>query len=252
MQVFFLINLSCSGQQKTYILCSFQCSKAWLWSLTIWVRIIKLPTVTFLHISDSWQMSIFPIHYFINEINLKKQTTIVCLIRGTIYRRFWFSYILFIIITGGDIGTISIHNEPTNLKFPNTCSTPFHHWLTADFTGTFVFISVSTRAHHLFLRWATTILSTTSHPTDLWPIIILASHLQPGLESGLFPSRFPTKAVYALLIPPPQTCHMSHSPHYLYHRKQCVQSSDTRQLCLYDSPLSKHSIFRKISITECV
>lgn len=29
------------------------------------------------------------------------QTTIVCLIRGTIYRRFWFSYILFIIIIGG-------------------------------------------------------------------------------------------------------------------------------------------------------
>jgi NADH-ubiquinone oxidoreductase chain 6 len=29
------------------------------------------------------------------------QTTIVCLIRGTIYRRFWFSYILFIIMIGG-------------------------------------------------------------------------------------------------------------------------------------------------------
>ena len=29
------------------------------------------------------------------------QTTIVCLIRGTIYRRFCFSYILFIIIIGG-------------------------------------------------------------------------------------------------------------------------------------------------------
>jgi len=29
------------------------------------------------------------------------QTIMVCLIRGTIYRSFWFSYILFIIIIGG-------------------------------------------------------------------------------------------------------------------------------------------------------
>jgi hypothetical protein len=29
------------------------------------------------------------------------QTTIVCIIRGTKYKRFWFSYILFIIIIGG-------------------------------------------------------------------------------------------------------------------------------------------------------
>jgi len=32
---------------------------------------------------------------------INRFATIICLIRGTIYRRFWFSYILFIIIIGG-------------------------------------------------------------------------------------------------------------------------------------------------------
>ena len=50
-------------------------------------------------------------HTIATGLILLTQTTTVCLIRGTIYRRFWFSFILFIIITGGDISAIYIHNK---------------------------------------------------------------------------------------------------------------------------------------------
>jgi hypothetical protein len=44
------------------------------------------------------------------------------------------------------------------------------------------------------------IQSTPSHSTSWKGILILFSHLRLGLPSGLFPSGFPTKNLYALLL----------------------------------------------------
>ena len=46
------------------------------------------------------------------------------------------------------------------------------------------------------------IQSTYPHPTSWRSILILSSHLRLGLPSGLFPSFFPTKTVYATLSSP--------------------------------------------------
>ena len=49
------------------------------------------------------------------------------------------------------------------------------------------------------------------HPTLWRSILILSSHPHPGLPSGLFPSAFPTKTLYALSSP--HKCYMSRSSH---------------------------------------
>jgi hypothetical protein len=40
------------------------------------------------------------------------------------------------------------------------------------------------------------------HPTSWRSILILSSHLRPGLPSYLFPSCFPTKTLYTPLLSP--------------------------------------------------
>jgi hypothetical protein len=59
-----------------------------------------------------------------------------------------------------------------------------------------------TRARHWSLPWARCIQFTSAHPLSPRSIIILFSYLRLGLPSGLFPSGFPTKILYALLISP--------------------------------------------------
>ena len=68
------------------------------------------------------------------------------------------------------------------------------------FYGTRRFITALTSARHLSLSWASPIQSTYPPPTSWRYILILSTHLRLGLPSGLFPSGFPTKTLYA---PPP-------------------------------------------------
>ena len=59
-----------------------------------------------------------------------------------------------------------------------------------------------TSVPHLSLSWANPIQSTYPHPTSWRSILILSTHLCLGLPSGLFPSGFPTKTLYAPLSSP--------------------------------------------------
>ena len=68
--------------------------------------------------------------------------------------------------------------------------------------GTRRFITALTSVRHLSLSWASPIQSTYPHPTSWRSILILSTHLRLGLTSGLFPSSFPTKTLYAPLSSP--------------------------------------------------
>ena len=70
------------------------------------------------------------------------------------------------------------------------------------FYGTQRFITALTSVRHLSLSWASPIQSTYPHPTSWKSILILSTHLRLGLPSGLFPSGFPTKTLYAPLSSP--------------------------------------------------
>ena len=60
------------------------------------------------------------------------------------------------------------------------------------------FITALTSARHLYLS----IQSMPRHPTSWRSILILTSHLCLGLPSGLSPSDFPAKTLYATLLAP--------------------------------------------------
>ena len=67
------------------------------------------------------------------------------------------------------------------------------------FYGTRRFSTALTSVRHLSLSCASPIQSTYPHPTSWRSILILSTHLRLGLPSGLFPSGFPTKTLYAPL-----------------------------------------------------
>ena len=67
--------------------------------------------------------------------------------------------------------------------------------------GTRRFITAFTSVHHLSLSWARPIQSTDPYPTS-WRSILISTHLHLVLPSGLFPSGFPTKTLYAPLFSP--------------------------------------------------
>jgi len=69
------------------------------------------------------------------------------------------------------------------------------------FYRTQMFITAFTSARHLSLSWSRSIHSMPlSHFLKIHHNIILPLHL--GLPSGLFPSAFPTKTLYAPLLSP--------------------------------------------------
>ena len=70
------------------------------------------------------------------------------------------------------------------------------------FYGTRRFITALTSVRHLSLFWASPIQSTYPHPTSWRSILILFTDLRLGLPSGLFPSGFPTKTLYAYIFSP--------------------------------------------------
>jgi len=70
------------------------------------------------------------------------------------------------------------------------------------FYGIRRFVTPFTRARHWSLSWDRCMQSTYSHPISLGCIIILSSHLRLGIPSGLFPSDFPTKLLYASFYSP--------------------------------------------------
>ena len=65
--------------------------------------------------------------------------------------------------------------------------------------GTRRFITVLTSARHMSVSWANSIQSPQPPPTSWRSILILSSHLYLGLPNGLFPSGFPTRALYTTL-----------------------------------------------------
>ena len=75
------------------------------------------------------------------------------------------------------------------------------------FYGPRRFITAVTSARHLSLSPASSIQSIPPHYPSWRSILILSSHLRPGLPSGLFPSGFLTKILYTpLLFPARATC----------------------------------------------
>jgi len=70
------------------------------------------------------------------------------------------------------------------------------------FYGIRRFITAFTSARHLSLTRAISIQSMPLHPTSLRSILILSSHQSLGLQSGLFPTGFPTKTLYTSLLSP--------------------------------------------------
>jgi hypothetical protein len=67
-----------------------------------------------------------------------------------------------------------------------------------------------TRASHWCLSQARLIQSIPPHPVSLRFILILSSHLHIDLHSGLVPSEFPTKTLYAFSSPVHGTCDAYH------------------------------------------
>jgi len=97
-------------------------------------------------------------------------------------------------------GYIFYRLTPRNTVLPAKLTVPQPVKKFPTFYGSRTFITAFTTARHLSLSWASSIQSIPLHTTSWRSILILFSHLRLGLPSGLFPSCFPTKTLYAPLV----------------------------------------------------
>jgi len=78
------------------------------------------------------------------------------------------------------------------------------------FYGSQRFITAFISARHLSLSWANLIQSIPPRLTSWRSILLLSSHLCPGLLNGLFPSGFPTKILCTSPLSPIHTTCLTH------------------------------------------
>ena len=71
----------------------------------------------------------------------------------------------------------------------------------------FIQSKIPYHVHNLFQFWTRRSQTTPFHPVSLGAILILTSHLYVVLRGGFFPSGFPTKSLYAIILCPTRaTC----------------------------------------------
>jgi hypothetical protein len=116
------------------------------------------------------------------------------------------------------------------------------HAVTSNWRTQRRFITVFTRALHLYLSSARAIQSTTLNPISKRSILMFSIHLYLGLPSGLYPSGSPTNNLYTFLS---HSCHMSLPPHHprLYNSNYTLRRVQIMKLLITQfSPPSRHSI----------
>ena len=106
---------------------------------------------------------------------------------------------------------IHLYVTPRNRILLKKVTVPQLGMIFPAFYGSLRFITVFTKARHLFLFWVRSVHSTPFKPTSSRSFSILSSHWSLSLPSSFFPWTFPAKTLYAPLLSP--IYHMPRSFH---------------------------------------